>query len=149
MTSLTRINGAPWNQSRTFCTHSLHPSYIIITSQLWSIAWCPLIGWQGRHMAEQWPGWVRWCVMSPASCVRMFWLGRVLPVPAVSPSYICHLITVYTQGIQANTGARTKRGSQKTLTKSQSDLIRTLPGPVSAGSWLWSHFPGLFLTLGS
>ena len=38
---------------------------------------------------------------------------------AVSPSHICHLVTVYTRGIQANTGTRTRQGSQKTLTKLQ------------------------------
>ena len=41
---------------------------------------------------------------------------------AVSPSHICHLETVYTQGIQANTGARTRQGSQKTLHQLQSRI---------------------------
>ena len=118
MTSLTRINGAPWNQSQgTFCTDSLHPSYIIITFR------DPLPGahWSGDRgaiwLSGDQAGWGD--VMSPASCVRMFWLGRVLPGPAVSPSHICHLNTVYTQATQANTGARTRQGSQKTLAKSQ------------------------------
>ena len=94
-------------------------------------------------MAEQWPGcWL----MSPASCVRMFWLDRVLPALALSPSHICHLVTVFTPRVSRLILEQGQnKGSQKTLI-SASDLTRTLSAPVSAGAghisldsvWLWA-----------